>query len=161
MSITNINPLLLAEVQEQAKLSPRKRKNYNFHHFADPIQRMLQAVEPGSYVRPHRHVTPLKLEVFLILQGWGAAMLFNDQGEMVEVVELNPQKGLFGVEFLPGVIHSLVSFQSGTVFYEVKEGPYVPVADKDFASWAPLEGAPAAKAYQQEMSRLALERVRA
>ena len=40
-----------------------------FHEFDEHVQRMLNAVEPGSYVRPHRHVNPVKPEAFVVLRG--------------------------------------------------------------------------------------------
>ena len=59
-----INNQLLDTLAQQASASPRKRKNHNFHPEAgDPIQRMLNALNPGTYVQPHRHISPLKREV--------------------------------------------------------------------------------------------------
>ena len=56
---------ILTETSERAKASPRLRMNYNFHDLADPVQRMLNAIEPESYIRPHRHFNPAKMEFFL------------------------------------------------------------------------------------------------
>ncbi|MGZ5161185.1 MAG: WbuC family cupin fold metalloprotein, partial [Burkholderiales bacterium] len=39
-----------------------------------------------------------------------------------------------------GVFHSLVSLESGSVFFEAKAGPYNPQSDKEWAPWAPPEG---------------------
>ncbi|MCA1745626.1 MAG: WbuC family cupin fold metalloprotein, partial [Bacteroidales bacterium] len=56
-----INSRLLDALSLEAKEHPRKRKNHNFHtSLADPINRMLNAVEPESYVRPHKHEKPDK-----------------------------------------------------------------------------------------------------
>ena len=41
----------------------------------------------------------------------------------------------------------------GSVFYEVKQGPYDPQRAKEFAPWAPLEGTPEATAYLQRLHR--------
>jgi hypothetical protein len=34
-----------------------------------------------------------------------------------------------------------------TLIFEVKQGPYDPKTDKDFAAWSPLEDAPEAELY--------------
>lgn len=47
-----INDNLLDYVSQKAKESTRKRANYNFHKSYDEyVQRFLNAIEPGSYVR--------------------------------------------------------------------------------------------------------------
>jgi len=59
---------LLNEVIQKAKNSPRGRMNYNFHDdLVDPINRMLNAFEPGTYIQPHKHENPDKREVFILL----------------------------------------------------------------------------------------------
>ena len=66
--------------------------------------------------------------------------------------------GNFGVELSPRTWHTFVSLRSGTVLYEVKEGPYVVDADKVFAEWAPVEGGDDANAYVEGiLARLGLE----
>jgi hypothetical protein len=42
----------------------------------------------------------------------------------------------------PGIWHTVIALESGSVVYEVKDGPYSPIDDKNFASWAPKEGDP-------------------
>ncbi len=136
-----INDALLNEVSEQARQSVRRRMNYNFHtDYSDPINRMLNALEPGTYCRPHKHEDPDKREVFIVLKGKMAVLFFNETGEVTEVVPLDPEQGSYGVDIPPGVWHSLVCIESGSVAYEVKDGPYVQLVDKNFASWAPEEG---------------------
>jgi cupin fold WbuC family metalloprotein len=136
-----IDGFLLDKLSGEAARLPRQRKNYNFHTSdADLLQRMLNAFEPGTYVRPHRHTTPPKREVFLVLRGCVAMVFFNNKGDVVDSVVLNASKGVFGVEVEVGEWHSVVSLQQGSVVYELKDGPYEPSTDKDFASWAPAEG---------------------
>lgn len=58
-----INEALLNETTGRAKQSPRLRMNYNFHeHLDDPVNRLLNALEPGTYLRPHRHLNPKKMK---------------------------------------------------------------------------------------------------
>ncbi|HNH35631.1 MAG TPA: WbuC family cupin fold metalloprotein, partial [Rhodocyclaceae bacterium] len=50
-----IDAALLDAVSNEAKASPRQRKNRNFHPTDNhPGHRLLNAIEPGSYVAPHR-----------------------------------------------------------------------------------------------------------
>ncbi len=125
----------------EASASPRKRQNRNFHaSYSDPINRMLNAVEPDAYFPPHKHVDPPKREVFVILKGKVLVVEFNDDGKITDHVVLDPRTGNFGVEIQPGVWHSLIPLERGSVLYEVKDGPYSKEADKVFAPWAPAEG---------------------
>ncbi|HIC0138358.1 TPA: WbuC family cupin fold metalloprotein, partial [Enterobacter hormaechei] len=46
----------LRKQSAQAANSPRLRAHHNFHpELSDPVQRLAIAMEPGTYVRPHRH----------------------------------------------------------------------------------------------------------
>ena len=59
---------LLDTVTSQAKENSRLRMNYNFHASMDaPIHRLLNALEPGTYLPPHRHTD--KEETYLVLRG--------------------------------------------------------------------------------------------
>lgn len=143
-----IDRQLVCSVTDEAKRSQRLRKNYNFHtDYADPVNRMLNAFEPGTYVRPHKHESPDKCEVFLVLHGRALAVQFNDRGEIVEHAILDNDSGIYGVEFAPRVWHTIVSLAEGTVLYEIKPGPYAPLDDKNFASWAPRDGSQETNSY--------------
>ena len=137
----HIDKQLLDKVTEEAKASPRKRKNFNFHPtLDDPLHRMLNAIEPDSYLRPHKHENPDKMESFILLRGKLAVFEFSPSGEIADVTILSHDEGKVGVEFPPAVFHTVVSLESGTVVYEVKNGPYSALDDKNFAKWAPAEG---------------------
>ncbi len=140
-------------VCRQSAQSPRRRKNYNFHQLPDLAQRMLNALEPDSYVCPHRHTTPPKDEGFLVLQGKGAAIIFEDDGQIREIFRLDPSQGQWGLDIPAGLYHTLLALVPQTVFYEVKSGPYHPQTAKDFAPWAPPEGHPDAPAYLQQLQQ--------
>lgn len=133
-----INDTLLDETTGKAKQSPRLRMNYNFHESLDaPLNRLLNAMEPDTYIRPHRHLNPAKEEIFLILRGKAVLFLFNDAGDVTEQVYLDPVQGIYGAELEAGIWHSLVVLESGTVLYEVKEGPFVPLSPGNMAPWSP------------------------
>jgi cupin fold WbuC family metalloprotein len=49
----------LTELLATAADSPRRRANHNIHPvLEDPVQRFFNAMQPGTYVRPHRHSMP-------------------------------------------------------------------------------------------------------
>lgn len=160
--VTKINKKLLDRVVTEAKESPRKRKNYNFHtDYSDPINRMINAIEPFSYIQPHKHENPDKREVFIVLKGKIAAIFFDDAGEITEHVILDPETGNYGVEIPAGTWHTIISLESGTVVYEVKDGPYQPMDDKNFAAWAPRETDESTEEYLNDIcSRLQLTKFR-
>jgi cupin fold WbuC family metalloprotein len=131
---------LAGNISEKAKTLPRKRLNHNFHdRLEDPINRMINAVEPGAYFPPHKHIDPGKREVFIILSGRTLMLEFGDDGEVKDHLVLDHSSGNFGVEISPGRWHSLIPLER-SVLYEIKDGPYSAETDKVFAKWAPREG---------------------
>lgn len=120
-----IDTRLLDNVSAKAKEPPRLRMNYNFHqNLDDKCHRFLNAVEPGTVVEIHRH--PTKDETFVLLRGRVVVYTYNDDGSVLERIELNPNEGRYGVNIPKGVWHKVESLESGSVFFECKEGPFVP-----------------------------------
>ena len=143
-----IDSHLLNAVSAQAKVSPRRRKNFNFHKdYSDTLQRLLNAMEPLSYIQPHRHADPDKREVFFSLRGRIAVIEFDDLGNITGHTVLDPSDGNFGAEIPERTFHTIIPLDPETVAYEVKDGPYSPIDDKNFASWAPKEGSANATEY--------------
>ena len=138
-----LNNQLIENVANQAKNSPRKRMNFNFHETLDAnVQRMLNAIEPDSYIQPHKHESPDKFEAFFILRGKALVIEFDDTGKITEHQILSTDNNNWGTEIAPKQWHCLVSLEPGTVIYEIKDGPYSALNDKNFATWAPKEGSP-------------------
>ena len=139
-----ITTQLIDSVIDQARVSPRMRMNYNFHpELSDPVQRLLNALEPWTYIRPHKHTT--KEESFVLLRGTALAVVFNDDGSIRDHAVLSQANGILGIEFEENSYHMLTALETGTVVYEIKEGPFVPHTEGSSASWAPQEGTPGAK----------------
>lgn len=135
-----INNKLIEQIARKAKTSPRKRINYNFHKdYNEGIQRILNAADTQTYVRPHKHEALDKTEIFIILKGRVLCVEFNDAGKVIDHLFLDAAKGNFGVEIKPGIWHSFISLKNGSCVYEIKEGPYDPKVDKQFAPWSPAE----------------------
>ncbi|MEW5728333.1 MAG: WbuC family cupin fold metalloprotein [Pseudomonadota bacterium] len=118
---------------------PRRRSHLTIHPDpADPVQRMLVALEPGTYVRPHRHGGG-RWELFVLIRGWLAVLLFGEDGTVSDRIELAGD-GAAAVEIPEAAWHTITVLEPGTVALEVKPGPYSPLDDKGFAAWAPAEG---------------------
>ncbi|HVO50032.1 MAG TPA: WbuC family cupin fold metalloprotein [Thermoanaerobaculia bacterium] len=134
----------LHRLSEEAASSPRLRMNRNLHLMEDPVHRLFNAIEPGSYIRPHRHLHPPKTETMVVVSGRLGFLSFRDGGAPDEKVVLDAAGAVFGVDVPAGVWHTFVSLAPGTIVFEAKAGPYAPPGERDAASWAPLEGDPAA-----------------
>jgi cupin fold WbuC family metalloprotein len=130
---------LFDATSEVARDNPRGRWITRFHGLNEPFQRMLNAIEPLSYTRPHRHLNPPKSEVFVALRGSALVVRFADGGAPLEGVVISDGGPVRGIEIPPGAWHCMVSLEEGAVLFEAKEGPYIEGADKDFAPWAPPE----------------------
>ena len=139
----------------RSRQSPRGRIIYPFHPAAsDPLHRMLNVVQPGSYIQPHRHFAPPKAESIVVLQGAIGCVIFTDAGEVEQMHALGSGRPAFGIDIHAGVFHTFFALEADTVLFEVKPGPYEKTSDKDFAPWAPKESANEAKAYLEQLNRL-------
>ncbi|CAH5627197.1 Tryptophan synthase subunit beta like protein [Klebsiella pneumoniae] len=72
--------ITLSDMQQQSEAAasaPRLRAHRNFHpELSDPIQRLAIAMEPGTYIRPHRHRHTF--ELLLPLKGRFVVLNFDD-----------------------------------------------------------------------------------
>jgi cupin fold WbuC family metalloprotein len=147
-SYSVIDNALLCELAREARQAPRLRKNRNFHRGDDdPCHRFLNALEPGTYVQPHRHLDAGKDETIIGISGRIGVLIFSEDGQVETARILAPGSGTLGIHIPTGVYHSVVALESGAVFFESKAGPYMPVSDEERASWAPKEGELGSKKY--------------
>lgn len=129
----------------EAAAAPRRRKNYNLHAAADyPCQRFFNALCADSYVQPHRHADPTKDETLVLLRGMLGAVIFDEAGQVVSAVVLHPGQT---ADVPHGTFHTWLALEDGTIFFETKAGPYVPLAPDEKAAFAPPEGDPRAPEY--------------
>lgn len=128
----------LKQQSAAAASAPRLRAHRNFHpELSDPVQRLAIAMEPGTYIRPHRH--PHTFELLLPLSGRFVILNFDEQGVVTRRVVLGEE--CVALEMDAGTWHSVLSLDHGGVIFEVKHGGYQPVTEQDSAPWAPAEGA--------------------
>lgn len=117
-------------ISTQAKESPRLRKNYNLHETLDSkVQRLFNAMEPGTVIPVQRHRNTA--ETILLVRGKMKVELYDDEKTVIESAILSPDSGNYGVHIPAGVWHFVEVLEPNTVMFEVKEGPYAPLSNKD------------------------------
>ncbi|MHA3959499.1 WbuC family cupin fold metalloprotein [Synechococcus sp. LTW-G] len=134
---------LFDAVALRARASERLRMNFNLHQECDLVQRFLNVMQPGTYVRPHRHCRPGTgegFECFVVLQGSIGVLLFDANGTCLRQERLDAAGPVRGLQLDEGLFHSLVALAPDSVIFELKQGPYQPLADKDFLAGFPQEG---------------------
>ena len=125
-----VDNILLNSLTEQAKVSPRLRMNHDLRNTGESqSQRMLNAIEPGSPVPVHRHRT--SMETVVCLRGRIRQIFYDDNGQVVETVELVPGGEVAAVNIPMGQWHTVEVLESGTVIMEFKDGPYEPLQECD------------------------------
>lgn len=147
-SIKRLTQELLNNLTEQARHSPRQRQNYNFHEPSEKVQRFLNVLQPGTYVRPHQHQRPPQVngfEFFLVLQGEVGIIIFDENAQILHTEQISANGTTYGIELPEGTYHTLVVLAPDTVILELKEGPYNPYSDKEFLEKFPVEETPDAK----------------
>ena len=138
---------LLDAVSIEARASARRRKHHNFHAGDTALaHRLLNAIEPGSYVAPHRHLDAEKDETMIVLRGQLGIVIFADDGTTIETHRLEPG-GTCGITIPHGVFHAVLALEPGSVMFESKGGPYRPLTETERAAWAPGEGDPGCEAF--------------
>lgn len=125
-----ITQALLDSLTEKAKVSPRLRMNFDLRNTpADTSQRMLNAIEPGSFLPIHRHRH--SSETVVCLRGHIREVFYNDKGEVTEMIDLVPASECVALNVPIGQWHTVEVLESGTVILEVKDEAYSPLSPED------------------------------
>lgn len=123
-----IDKAVLDFLTAQAKASPRLRMNLDLRNSAaDGSQRMLNAIEPGTVMPIHRHLT--SSETVVCLRGHFEEYFYDGNGVLTETIDMRPGGVLLNVP--AGQWHSLKSLESGTVLFEAKDGSYAPLGEEE------------------------------
>lgn len=132
---------LLSEGFAASRTSPRKRIIFPIHRTQDaPVQRMLNFMQPGTYVKPHIHRGTGASESVVLLSGSLQYLIFNEDGRVIRTFRATAGTPSAVLDIEPDVWHSFLVLDADTVIFECKIGPYEAMSDKDFALWAPDEG---------------------
>lgn len=131
------NPLI-DSVIDRARRSPRLRMNYNLHRDeAEPVNRLLNAMHRGTFVPVHRHLNPSLSESCVVLRGRVGVVIYDEEGHVTERRLVGRDTDACGFDIEAGIWHSLVVLEDDTVLFEVKQGPYTPLAAENIAPWSP------------------------
>lgn len=130
---------------EESRTSPRKRILLPIHRSQeDLVQRMVNFLQPGTYIQPHQHPREFATETILVMGGEMGFLTFSEAGELQTSHRL-AVGDLIDIE--ARVWHGVVALAPDTIILEVKRGPYDDT-DKVFADWAPAEDTAGVAEYQ-------------
>lgn len=121
---------LLDTITDQAQESPRLRMNYNLHDSLEAkAQRLFNALEPGTVLPIHRHRHTA--ETYILVRGKMKVEYYNQNKELTDTEILDPAEGKYGLHVPAGQWHTVIPLESGTMVFEVKDGPYMPFQPED------------------------------
>lgn len=146
----------IADVSAQAKQNKRLRQHSNIHKdYQENCQRLFNAIEPGSYIRPHRHALDPRKELLLAVRGRMAFIEFDAHGQVLGVQIFGTERYgtdiSIGLEISPESWHTVVALEPGSMLFEVKAGPFHPDRPKELAPWAPEEFSNEASSYLAQL----------
>lgn len=121
---------ILDNLTAQAKSSERLRMSLDLRTSADDqSQRMLNAVEPGTPLPIHRHRT--SAETVVIVRGSLIERFYDDAGVLAEEIQMEVGGRCPVLQIPASQWHSIEVLESGTVIFEAKDGPYIPLSSED------------------------------
>lgn len=124
-----IDDALLDGITRKAEENERQRMNFNLHESLDSkAQRLINVLLPETKMPVHRHQHTA--ETYVVLRGELDVVFYNDKGEDTERHNLKPSEGRYGVHIPSGQWHG-IDVKVPTAILEVKEGPYIPLAEEN------------------------------
>lgn len=121
---------LLDSITQKAKENPRLRMNHNLHDSLDSkVQRLFNALEPGTVLPIHRHQNTD--EIYILIRGKIEVIFYDDDKNVIDRFIMCQEEGNFGAHIPKGTWHTIEIMESGSVIFEVKEGPYQPISEND------------------------------
>ena len=141
MGLLLINDELLSGLHGKAREHERKRMNLDLRTTPeDTSQRMLNALEVGTHVPIHRHLSTS--ETVICLEGCLDWIFFEEQpntdsapthDDEMAIIEsnfkesarfrINPREGQYGIQIPPMAWHSVIVYEPSTIL-EAKDGAY-------------------------------------
>jgi cupin fold WbuC family metalloprotein len=139
---------------EASRKSTRKRMILPIHRSQPaPVQRMINFLQPGTYIRPHLHPRHGASETIIVISGSLRFYIFDEDGNVIQEFYLTNKTGENLLDMEPNVWHSFVVSEPDTIIYEFKMGPYDKELDKTFAKWSPEEGSSEVQEFLAELSQ--------
>ena len=121
----------IEQLSELARKNPRMRQHYDLRDSEeDGSMRMLNAIEPETVIHVHRH--PMTSEDVVVLRGKAEEVLYDDNGNVLERIVMEPGTKCMGCHVSKGQYHTCKSMKPGTVIIEFKNTKYDPVGTEEF-----------------------------
>ena len=125
-----IDQELLNHLSDEARKNSRLRASFDLRNSTEDLsQRMLNAIEPGTVIPIHRHQH--SSENLIIIRGKLREFLYDESGALDKVVEMEAGGTCTIMQIEKGQWHSLECLKSGTIIFEAKDGPYMPISAED------------------------------
>jgi cupin fold WbuC family metalloprotein len=137
--ISEVGQSELDTLKAAVKATPKGRARINAHPDGDDsLHEMIIAIEPSSYIRPHKH--PGKSEAFHIIEGEVDIVVFKDDGQIDRIVPLGaPGSGRsFYYRMSKPFFHTLIIRSDILIVHEITNGPFRPEGTI-FADFAPKD----------------------
>lgn len=138
-------------LKARALENPRQRCRLCLHSsLQDPLHEMIIVFHESTYFRPLRHTE--RPQSFLIHEGAILLTLLDNQGEVVQVIDLaaGDKSKNFQARFPAGPWYSFVIRSEWLVIHETTTGP-MSYTEREFAPFSPPEGTPAALKYADDL----------
>lgn len=151
-SVFSVGHEIVKKGFSESRTSPRRRILLPIHRNQDArVQRMLNFMQPGSYVRPHKHPLPHATESIVLLMGSIHFFIFDEDGKIVDDYLLMAGTVANLIDIEPGTWHSFIVLEEDTLVFEAKQGPYDAETDKVFAEWSPAEFSSESETYLNKL----------
>ena len=130
MKMLNYN--LFDTIEEEAKISPRRRMSHDLRtqaldedpHWRDCSQRMLNVMMKDTVIPIHRHTK--SSETLIVLRGSGDEVTYDETGKETARVTLRAGSDCVAVQVPRNVYHTFIPNEDGTAIFEAKDRAYDP-----------------------------------
>lgn len=127
------------EGYKKAQRSERKRHAFILHESGDYHNRVFNFLLNGTYMQPHSHPGPEKIEQIYLVDGVIDLIFFDDVGALQSVKRMDPN-GCTHVSVPAFQNHTYRVHSLSAITYETMDGVYDPHTWKRLCGWAPSEG---------------------
>lgn len=140
---------------DHAAASTRRRHPKILHAPGDEFNRVFNGMMHDSYMQPHHHPGPEKIERIYLIEGRIVVLFFDERGAIQRTVLLE-RGGVDMVEVPAFAWHTYVILSDHAITYETMMGRYEPATWKEMAAWAPTESDGSSAEYLATLKRQAV-----
>lgn len=141
-----------------AAASPRRRHAHILHAPGDELNRVFNAMMHDSYMQPHHHPGPEKIEHIHLVRGEVMVFFFTPDGR-IETTTLLSEQGTRHIAVPAYQWHTYAILSESALTYETMMGVYDPQTWKAMGGWAPAEQTPEHPAFLSGLKREAAQRL--